>query len=483
MTQNDIFNDAIHSFNTSYWELCTQSYEEVWSENFYKTLGYIKEELHFSIDYFLDHLIHEEDADIFKDNFFNYCKNDVDFKQHLQILNKNGQYQLFKCVTNNELPPELTPERHYIFFFEILLDPGQAITQDNFYFKETAQMTATGSWYVDFVKKQSYWDFETKKILEYPDDYIPSLRNSAQYYPEDCREQAASLFFRCAMNGTPFNTEIKMITANERVFWARAIGKPIYNKKKEIVGIRGVFQDIDEVKRKELQLKKSLNTITSQNSRLLNFAHIVSHNLRSHTSNLSLLVQLIEDIKDPEEKNSLIHEIRNISESLNTTIAHLNEIVAIQNNKHQEKKKVNFIDTYDVVMNGIKHLIAEHNAEIYTDFSQLDGVSFLPAYLESVFLNLITNAIKYRHPDRNPVIKIKSFLDEGNMSLEFTDNGSGIDLHKAGDKLFGMYKTFHDHKDAVGIGLFLTKNQIEAMDGRINVESIVGKGTTFIIEF
>ena len=77
----------------------------------------------------------------------------------------------------------------------------------------------------------------------------------------------------------------------------------------------------------------------------------------------------------------------------------------------------------------------------------------------------------------------KDVKNEDRLILEISDNGIGIDLEKFGDKLFGMYKTFHYNKDAVGIGLFITKNQIESLNGEIFVESIVNEGTTFTIKF
>ena len=98
-------------------------------------------------------------------------------------------------------------------------------------------------------------------------------------------------------------------------------------------------------------------------------------------------------------------------------------------------------------------------------------------------MNFLTNAIKYRSPKRNPVIKLKTVSEDGYTILSIQDNGLGIDLEKYGDKLFGMYKTFHDSKDSRGIGLYITKNQIEAMNGKVSVESKVGHGTTFKIYF
>ena len=103
--------------------------------------------------------------------------------------------------------------------------------------------------------------------------------------------------------------------------------------------------------------------------------------------------------------------------------------------------------------------------------------------MESILLNFISNAIKYSHPDRTPVLEIEAHQRQNQLILEIADNGIGIDLEKNGDKLFGMYKTFSNNPDARGIGLFITKNQIDAMGGKVEVNSELGKGTRFSIYF
>ena len=95
---------------------------------------------------------------------------------------------------------------------------------------------------------------------------------------------------------------------------------------------------------------------------------------------------------------------------------------------------------------------------------------------------MITNSIKYRSPDRKPVIKVRSAKIRHHIYLYFEDNGMGIDLNKYGDSIFGMYKTFHQNPDAKGIGLFMTRNQIEALGGSIDVSSEVNVGTRFTVK-
>jgi signal transduction histidine kinase len=101
--------------------------------------------------------------------------------------------------------------------------------------------------------------------------------------------------------------------------------------------------------------------------------------------------------------------------------------------------------------------------------------------MQSIFFNLIQNSIKYKHPLRKPVIHITSNSDESYITITFSDNGIGIDLQKFKEKVFGLYKRFHTHIDGRGMGLFLVKNQVEAMKGTISIDSIVDTGTVFTV--
>ncbi len=480
-TRKSLFKNIKNDLDIGFWELNLNNNESYWSSAFISNLGYTNKEVSIKLDYFLNHLIHPDDRNTFRDNFYSLVGSDIDFKQIIQVLKKDGKYYDFICKTNADFPINIGTNSKVIFFFASKITT-EKLKGDNFYYRETAEMTSTGSWYVDFLKQKSYWDHETHRILGYPEDYIPSVKESYKYYAEDHQTLAANLFFKCAL-GDPFDAEVKMLTSDKKMFWARAIGKPVYNDDEEIVGIRGVFQNIDDKKTKELDLKKTSDIIASQNSRLFNFAHIVSHNLRSHTSNLSLITELINDTNDLHEKIQLLNNVESVSKSLNETIDHLNKIVTVQANKNLQKSSIDLEDMLDRVKKSILQIIKTQNAQINYDFSKAKTINYVPAYLESILLNLLTNAIKYKHSDRDPIINFYSYIEDDNFYLEVDDNGKGIDMKQFGDKIFGMYNTFHRNTDAVGIGLFLTKNQVEALNGEITVESEVGKGTTFKIKF
>lgn len=225
---------------------------------------------------------------------------------------------------------------------------------------------------------------------------------------------------------------------------------------------------------------KLLYEITkNQNDSLLNFAHIVSHNLRSHATNLSMLIDFLSQEENEEEKKEIVRLLSNSAGSLNETIMHLSEVVLTKTQSSSDLKDINIYERLKSVEKTLSALILEKKVNCNIDVPKELLVRALPAYLDSILLNLFTNAIRYSSPNRLPEITITSEISDSDFTLIFKDNGLGIDLKKHGKKIFGMYKTFHKHKDAKGIGLFITKNQVEAMNGKISVESLVDQGTTF----
>lgn len=258
---------------------------------------------------------------------------------------------------------------------------------------------------------------------------------------------------------------------------------PLYDTDNEVYGLLGISLDITELKQKENELRNLINVTSQQNKKLLNFAHIVSHNLRSHTANFSMLLDFLTQETDESERSKILGMLTEASDNLLDTLENLNEVVAINSNINLEMEEVPLNKAVKAVQQNLSGFLMSHHAVVRNEIPGGATLRAVPAYLESILMNFITNAVKYRHPDRLPEIRLTLERRPGERALIIEDNGLGIDLKKHGDKLFGMYKTFHEHPDARGIGLFITKNQVEAMGGRIRTRSEVGKGTAFKIVF
>ncbi|TPN84474.1 PAS domain S-box protein [Aquimarina algicola] len=249
----------------------------------------------------------------------------------------------------------------------------------------------------------------------------------------------------------------------------------------KIVGYLGVAADISQIKNVEKEIKSLLKVANGQNKRLKNFAHIVSHNLKSHSSNFSMLLDLYLEEKPDEAQNEIMQLFQSASDNLNDTIQHLNEVVLINTSVDENLKDLNLNNIIERVINGVGIMANSAKVKIINKVDVSISVKGILAYLESIVLNFITNSIKYRSLDRSSFVLLNTHEEDNYIVLTIEDNGLGIDLKKHHAKLFGMYKTFHHNKDARGIGLFITKNQVEAIGGKIEVESEVNQGTIFKI--
>lgn len=196
-----------------------------------------------------------------------------------------------------------------------------------------------------------------------------------------------------------------------------------------------------------------------------------------------MLLDFLVHEKVEDEKQNIMKMLVEASDNLLETLDNLNEVVAISTNVNQEKKPINLNKKIALVEQNLKAFLINNNAKIINSISDDVLIKVIPAYIESILMNFITNAVRYSLPERSPIIKLSTKSKNGYTILSIKDNGTGIDLKKYGDKLFGMYKTFHNNQDARGIGLYITKNQIEAMNGKVMVSSEMGKGTIFNIHF
>ena len=229
----------------------------------------------------------------------------------------------------------------------------------------------------------------------------------------------------------------------------------------------------------EKEIEKLYAVSTKLNEKLLDFTYIVSHNIRSNTSNMSMIIDLIDDTENINERKEYFKLLKESNNKLSDTIHYLNETINIQLGSKQSMSKLNVKSEIEKALLGVNGIIKKEKASIKIDVPNDMVIRSIPSYFESIMFNLITNAIKYKSPDANPEIAIVAKKINSKIEITVKDNGLGIDLNKYKNKIFGMYKTFHGNPDAVGLGLFMSKNHVEALGGTIDVESEKGKGSTF----
>ncbi len=238
-----------------------------------------------------------------------------------------------------------------------------------------------------------------------------------------------------------------------------------------------------KVEKRTIQLSSLNEDLTKQNLTLEQFTFITAHNLKSPIAQINGLINLLPIDSEPNRSTKeTIVRLKDSAEKLNEVVSDITKILNIR--KGGEKlQKINLKEQLDLTLASLALEIRDKNAEV-TVLSESDlQITGIRAYIQSIFYNLIHNAIKYSSADRDPQIHISMQETNEHIEIIFEDNGIGIDMDYAQEKIFQLYQRFNTDYQGKGYGLYLTKTQVEAMHGKISVESEVNVGTTFTLLF
>jgi two-component system, sensor histidine kinase len=239
-----------------------------------------------------------------------------------------------------------------------------------------------------------------------------------------------------------------------------------------------------------LSLEKLARTnfeLAQTNSELDNFIYTASHDLKAPISNIEGLIIALkkalssEVLKDPKVSNVLDFMVTSV-ERFKNTIQELTHISRLQKDGNELEELVPLTEIVEQVSLDFEVLIKSTHATLHVDVSSCPAIRFSRKNLRSIIFNLISNALKYRHHERSPVIRINTISDNTYCILTVCDNGIGLDATKAA-KVFSMFGRLHSHVEGSGVGLYIVKKIIENAGGKIELESEVGKGTTFKVYF
>jgi PAS domain S-box-containing protein len=302
---------------------------------------------------------------------------------------------------------------------------------------------------------------------------------------EDTDRKELDRLYKSLKNWEPCEVTVSNSRKNGEKFWLNMRITPIAIDKGWFTHWIAVERDVTKQKEADEEKEKLLKELVENNLELKQFSYITTHNFRAPLTNLVSICDIIQPGTGTDALTlQLIDSFKTSTHHLNETLNDLIDVLIIKENRHIQKDQLTFEDIFKKISESLSMSLLEKKVKIHTDFSTASSVIFATSYLESIFLNLITNAIKYRHPDRDPIIEIKTNKEpNGDTKLMFSDNGIGINMAIAKDKLFGLYKRFHDNTDSKGIGLYLIHSQITTLGGKIEVESEVNIGTTFTIIF
>ncbi|WP_017732082.1 PAS domain-containing sensor histidine kinase [Nafulsella turpanensis] len=283
----------------------------------------------------------------------------------------------------------------------------------------------------------------------------------------------------------PFSDEILNYKKSGEKVWIWLDVTPVLDDDGEVVKVVSIQTDITDRKEAEALQLQMTRDLYRQNTDLQQFTYIVSHNLRSPVANVMGLAELLTIVdKNSETFETSLGYLQKGAHQLDFVLRDLNQILTIRNKKGttvNEKVEVRLV--FQQVMATLQESLNDCQGEVNMIIDEGVGVRGNKAYLYSIFYNLLSNSLKYRSPDRKLKVTVKcvSRPESEGVFIYFSDNGIGFDMQAVGDNLFKMYKRFHHHYEGRGIGLFLVKTHVEAMDGYIEVNSQQNRGTTFLI--
>ncbi len=327
------------------------------------------------------------------------------------------------------------------------------------------------------------WNEGAKRIKGYDHDEIIGQSFLKFYTPEAVAARYPQFELSKAFEEGKFEDEGWRIRKDGTKFWANALITPIYNSKKQHIGFTKITRDLTERVRNEGLMKKNLQ-LHKVNTDLDNFIYTASHDLRSPISNLEGLLSLMDkkiSSKLDDTEKSIVEMMGKSILKLNNTISNLTEVTKAQKNLEDKMEEVSIRTILNDVKEELQVAMETANVALIEQI-EVEEFTFAKASLRSIVYNLLSNAIKYRSQRRPPIITVSTGFDGNQKTLSIKDNGLGLSK-KQQEKLFGMFKRFHNHVEGSGIGLYIVKRTMENYGGRVVVTSKQDEGTEFKLYF
>ncbi|MCB0762326.1 MAG: PAS domain-containing protein [Flavobacteriales bacterium] len=223
----------------------------------------------------------------------------------------------------------------------------------------------------------------------------------------------------------------------------------------------------------------SRDQLIRANENLDSFVQATAHDLKAPVDNMKNLIHLMDRIKEPEKRAVFEEKLKQSVHKLDDLLGALLELVDVQKNNQNSTEVLDLKEVFEFIAADVEDEIQQTGAVVELQFEDAPQLTFNKAQLRSLFLNLLTNSIKYRDPSRKLMIRVWSESIGNYVVVHFSDNGTGIDLARHERDLFKPFKRLTSKGEGKGIGLNLVKSFVDRNGGEIKVESEKGVGTVF----
>lgn len=266
---------------------------------------------------------------------------------------------------------------------------------------------------------------------------------------------------------------------NDALRIVHIVKTPVRDERNNVIGILGIFWDVTERRQEAEELSKTTKKLKSSNKELQDFAYVVSHDLQEPLRMVSSYMRLLErryKAQLDDDADDFINFAVDGATRMSVMIEGLLQYARVQS-QGKSFKSTDMESVYLEALDNLKVAIEENNGEVTHD--PLPQVLADGSQMLRVLQNLIANALKF-HGKEPPRVHIRAEREDGTWEFVVQDNGIGIDSKNI-DRVFVIFQRLHtrDEYAGTGIGLAVCKRIVERHQGRIWVESELGKGTIF----
>ncbi len=281
----------------------------------------------------------------------------------------------------------------------------------------------------------------------------------------------------------PFSEEVLNYRKSGEILWFYIDVTPIFDQEGNLKNFIAIQTDVTEKKEAEGKLLKLADDLYKHNLDLQQFTYIISHNLRAPVANALGLIQLVNKLpKESANFDVAKNKLQASIQQLDTVVKDINKILSLrESGRVTQRETVCLARVCQEVLGQFEDEFLKANVAVHVAIAPDHCLLSIKAYLHSILYNLLSNSLKYKAEDRQLEIWVQTERDKRGYVLTVRDSGSGMDMQLVQKQLFQLYKRFHPNTFGKGIGLFMVKTQVQALGGKIDVESTLNQGTTFKI--
>ena len=428
--------------------------------------------------------IHDEDKQKVANELTKVIFNNEVRVEDFRFKNSCGEWRWIEVIGTNMMDNSII--KGIVINSRDITERKQAedeLRKSNERFKIVSKATNEAIWDFNISTGEMNWNENYTKMLGYENLKDQNLDTwKSNVHPNDVDRVWAEVASILENNTDRYwKSEYRYKKANGDYAYIFDQGYIIVDSENNPVRFVGAMQDFTVRKKIEEEKEVIIKELIKSNNNLKQFSFITSHNLRAPLSNILGILQLLDTSGMDDVNIQLLNLINTSALQLQETIKDLSDIIVIRNQSEVKNEIFKIENIFENICKIYLNTIKDISYSIKTDFHAKEVLLHKP-YVESIFINLVSNAGKYRSSSRPLELSIITFSNEQDeLVIKFSDNGMGLDTLRLKDRLFGLYQRFHDHTEGKGLGLFIVKSQVIAMGGSIALESEEDRGTTFTI--